>query len=130
MRADFLTGASVCIRADGADLREYESDTTGLDTAKTAISYIEAVPSANFTVELRLTSAFPYTKDHLSCHVHLDGKWVRGTITDLSLRGSVFSLDGSIETTKGFSTKRKFAFAEHDMSEPFTFRISLYRADK
>lgn len=121
MRADFLEGVSVSVRADGQDLHEYESDTTGLETAKTATAYIEAKPDSNFAIEIRLTSAFPYTKDHLTCNMFLDGKWVRGKVANLSVRGTVMSMDGSLEMVNGISAKRRFAFAEHDMSKFLTY---------
>lgn len=116
MRADFLPGATVAIRADGADLRKYESDTTGSETAKTATSYVEAMPGSNFAVEIRLTSAFPFTKDHLSCSVYMDGHWVRGQVVELGRGGAVMRLDGAIEAVNARSTLRRFTFAEHDMS--------------
>jgi len=123
MRANFIPGVEVTIRVANTALTEYEDgDNTGLEleAAKTAAAYIEAVPGANFKVELKLNASFPYTEDHLNCEVYADGTWVVGGVIDLTrprpLGWAVF-LEGSVENVDGGAVLRRFQFAEHQMSE-------------
>lgn len=120
MRATFLSGTEVTVRVANSALQEYDVDDSSLETAKTAAAYIEAVPGANFVIEVKLAPSFPYTKDCVECQLYIDGNWVCGELIDLTKvksRGRTLHLDGCEENINGGAVLRRFTFAEHQASK-------------
>jgi hypothetical protein len=112
MRANRLPHARVSVLVNGNILPEYNTDS---GDGKGALSFIEAVPGAAFTVELELEAAFVNRNplDALTFSIYLDGEVVCSNLVYLTFRPAVKSiLDGVLEQQQGQTTLRGFVFAE------------------
>ena len=118
MRIDCLPGVSVTIRVDGRDLLEYNTDEVDEDDNTVSSAFVEALPGANFSVELILGKTFPYKRNDLSFDVHLDGAWARGLVLDLdnNKNGQPGTINGVVTEDRNGSTMKIFVFAEHKTS--------------
>lgn len=111
MRSDYLAGASVVVREDGQDLREYEAETIQ-GAYKTTTAYIESVPGAEFTVEVVFDNTYPYRDNDLTAYISLDGVEMIGKICPKNkFSQRTITFDGAISGTADKPTIRKFAFA-------------------
>jgi hypothetical protein len=115
MRASHLPGASVAIHVNGNTLHEHQADS---EDVKTALSYVEIVEGAEFSIALTLEPEFTYYKDHLQVRLYLDGRKVKSRVMQpVGLKkGIMKSFDSVREYANGYSSYRKFAFASHKSS--------------
>lgn len=114
MYADCLPGAQVTVRVNGQALTEHATENGQLN----ATTFVEAVPGAQFTVNLDLEAAFAYRdpRDRLEFGLWVDGQWIRSAIVaSHSLPCSHMSV-GLMETKSGVSTLKRLSFAEHTSS--------------
>jgi hypothetical protein len=111
MRANCLPHARVSVLVNGAILPEYN---TNIGDGKGALSFIEAVPGATFTVELELETAFVNRNPHdlLTFSIYLDGEIVCSNLVYPNVRPVKSILDGVLEQQKGQTTLGGFVFAE------------------
>jgi hypothetical protein len=115
MRAYHLPGVSVAIHVNGNALREHQADSAD---AKTALSYVEIVEGVEFSIVLTLEPEFAYRKDHLQVRLYLDSNRIKSHVMHLAglKKGTVKSFDSVSEYENGYSSYRKFAFAQHRSS--------------
>lgn len=111
MRANCLPHARVSVLVNGNTLPEYNTDS---GDGKGALSFIEAVPGAAFTVELELEAAFVNRNplDALTFSIYLDGEVACSNLVYLTFRPVKSILDGVLEQQQGQTTLRGFVFAE------------------
>jgi hypothetical protein len=115
MRANCLPYARVSVLVNGTALTEYCTES---GDGKGALSFIEAVPGAKFTVELELEAPFANhnPQDLLTFCIYLDGEAVCSNLVYPSVRPVKSTLDGVLEQQQGQTTLRGFVFAEHTTS--------------
>ena len=115
MRANCLPYARVSVLVNGTALTEYCTES---GDGKGALSFIEAVPGATFTVELELEAPFANhnPQDLLTFCIYLDGEAVCSNLVYPSVRPVKSTLDGVLEQQQGQTTLRGFVFAEHTTS--------------
>jgi hypothetical protein len=115
MRANCLPHARVSVLVNGTALTEHCMDS---GDGKGALSFIEAVPGATFTVELELEAPFANLnpKDLLTFCIYLDGEAVCSNLVYTSVRPVKSTLDGVLEQQQGQTTLKSFVFAEHTTS--------------
>ena len=111
MRANCLPHARVSVLVNGNTLPEYNTDS---GDGKGALSFIEAVPGAAFTVELELEAAFVNRNPlyALTFSIYLDGEVVCSNLVYLTCRPVKSILDGVLEQQQGQTTLRGFVFAQ------------------
>jgi hypothetical protein len=115
MRANHLPGVSVAIHVNGNALHEHQADS---EDAKTALSYVEIVEGAEFSVVPTLGPEFAYCNEHLQIRLYLDGCKIRSHVMQPAgpKKGAMKSFDSVREHENGYSSYRKFAFAQHRSS--------------
>jgi hypothetical protein len=116
MYADCLPGACVTVSIAGEKAVEYDTENEPLR----AKSFIEAIPGANFTVNLDVEQHFAYRnpEDTLRFKVSLDGHKARANLIDTHRRNVIhIKVEGvKIVTEDDVVMLKKFQFAEHDSS--------------
>lgn len=115
MRVDRLRYASVTIQVHDNDLYEHLIES---EDDKTALSYVEAVSGARFSVVLVLEPKFAYRDEDLQFRVFLDGRLARSYMirSEKMKEGMTKSLDAVREYADGFSSYSKSTFAENRSS--------------
>jgi hypothetical protein len=82
MRLPGVPGFEVCVRCDGANLREYDGEDNRDHREFTAVKYVEATSGANFIVSFRAdpSQMNRILDSHVSLKVSLDGKCINGKV--------------------------------------------------
>jgi hypothetical protein len=117
MRIARLPKASVSIHVNGSALYEHMAES---EHQMIAISYVEAVSSAEFAVVLKLEPRFTL-RDKLQvlvCAISLDGEEVkRHLFREAHMRhGIIDCIDSAPDDLDGVTCSRKFTFAQHASS--------------
>jgi hypothetical protein len=115
MRAKCLPKARVIVRVDGKRVVEHGLENDGM----TATAFIEAVPGANFAIQLDIEQGFAYRKseDRIDFCVYIDGHGAAGNIVSTHhapIHKSIAQarVEGKVETIKGVDMLREFQFVE------------------
>ena len=116
MRADGLPGANVFISVNRSALHEHASESHTSDHPVTALSWVEAVAGAAFSVDINVESNFDFLKHDLRVDVRLDGAAMRSKVLHHSSGSQRLKIDRIYEATGGQHTMRRFLFAEHHTS--------------
>jgi hypothetical protein len=115
MYADCLPGARVTVSVAGEEALEYETENEPFR----AVSFIEAIPGANFAVILDIERDFAYRnpQDCIKFKISLDGQGVKSNIISTH-RQNVFQfrVDGVSVKTGNVTMLKVFQFAEHASS--------------
>lgn len=115
MRADCLPHVSVAIQINGNTLQEYPADS---EDAMVALSYVEIVAGAEFSVVLVMEPKYTYRYEDLRYDVLLDGYGVASHIAHpaRAKRSLTKTVDSVHEYADGFRSCRNFTFAQHRSS--------------
>jgi hypothetical protein len=121
MRADCLPFASVTVRVNGEPLTEHHAEGISENDNMTATSFVEAVPGAQFTVNLAIEPGYAYCnrKEKLSFKVSVDGHCIQDVIIGTRTHDlpQTSTAQGLAETNAdGGSTRKRLHFAEHTSS--------------
>ena len=110
-----MPGLEVKLSAAGADLKEYEDESEDTrHVSSKAAHYVESVPSAEFSVTVRVDRRYKYAANTLAVYVYLDGKHAAGRLIEMppSQYNASLEISGIDACVNGQWRHRKFAFAE------------------
>lgn len=114
MKSEAWNGLTVKLRVNGNDLTEYDQGDQDGGEPNTSVCYVEAVPGANFSIELRAQQRFPYRSYYIRSAVKLDGVAAQSTIYSPDYANEIMrrSEAGVYNGGPNSGTLERFTFAE------------------
>ena len=115
MRAACLPSTKVTVTINGHALQELQHTENNNGRGKGASAFIESVDSAAFAVELDLEEGLKNYFGSVEFTVHLDGKFMGGSVVDMADGEQNTSVSGIHENYRGGARFRRFEFTRDEM---------------